>query len=89
MHPNHEDQIPRLNKIAGQIRGIRKMIEDRRYCMDITSQTKAVRAAVRKVELGIVETHIQHCVKEAMKSQDPLEVQEKVQEIMKLINQKS
>ncbi len=85
MYPNHEDQIRRLNKIEGQVKGIRKMIEDRRYCVDIVSQVKAAMAALRQVELGILESHIQHCVQAAMQTKDTLEVEEKIKEIMKLV----
>ena len=88
MNPSHEEQVKRLNKIEGQIKGIRKMIEDRRYCVDILTQTKAVTAAIKKVEQQILETHIQHCLKNAITSKKEDEVQEKIQEIMKLINMK-
>ncbi|MBF0289449.1 MAG: metal-sensitive transcriptional regulator [SAR324 cluster bacterium] len=85
MYPNHEDQIRRLNKIEGQVKGIRKMIEDQRYCVDIVSQVKAAMAALRQVELGVLESHIQHCVQAAMNTNDTSEVEEKIKEIMKLV----
>ena len=84
MHPSHEKQIPRLNKIEGQVKGIRKMIEDHRYCMDIISQLKSVTSALRQVELRILETHIQSCVHDAMISKDPLETEEKIKEIIQM-----
>ena len=61
-HPCHDSQVNRLRKIEGQVRGLQKMIEERRYCMDIVSQLRAVQGALKKVELGILETHLQHCV---------------------------
>lgn len=85
MYPDHQDQIKRLNKIEGQIKGIRKMIEDRRYCIDIVSQVKAVQSALHKVELGVLESHIQHCLKEAVDSKNSSEVNKKIEEIMTLI----
>jgi len=88
MHPSHEDQIIRLNKIEGQVKGIRKMIENRRYCVDILTQTKAAISAIRKVELGILENHIQHCLKNAVEAEDESQVNEKISEIMKLLNKR-
>ncbi|MDH5560560.1 MAG: metal-sensitive transcriptional regulator [Deltaproteobacteria bacterium] len=85
MHPNHEEQIQRLNKIEGQVKGIKKMIEERRYCIDILTQTKAVTSAISKVELGILRTHILHCLKHAVQEKDQAVIDEKIQEIMKII----
>jgi CsoR family transcriptional regulator, copper-sensing transcriptional repressor len=78
MYPNHEAQIGRLNRIEGQVRGIRKMIEDRRYCVDILTQLKAVKSAIHKVEQGILKAHIQGCLKKAITSGDDLEIQPKI-----------
>jgi len=85
MYPNHEEQIRRLNKVEGQVKGIRKMIEDRRYCVDIVHQVRAVSAALKKIELGVLESHIQHCVRDALQSQDSSKVEDKIREIMTLI----
>ena len=52
MHPSHENQLVRLKKVEGQIRGIQTMIDERRYCMDILSQIRAVTGAMRKIESG-------------------------------------
>ena len=57
-HPSHIENIPRLNRIAGQIEGIKKMIEDGRYCPEIISQLRAVRAAVKAVESNILQKHL-------------------------------
>jgi len=85
MYPDHQDQIKRLNKIQGQVKGITGMIEDRRYCLDILTQIKAATQALKKVELGILENHISHCVKDAAVSGDPVEIKAKIDEVMKLI----
>ena len=83
---NHTDQIKRLNKIEGQVRGIKKMIEEERYCVDILSQMKAIQSALRKVEMNILENHLRHCVKEAlMQSDQSEEIQEKINEITTLL----
>jgi DNA-binding FrmR family transcriptional regulator len=67
-HPSHEDELKKLNRIAGQVDGIRRMIEEGRYCPDILTQLRAVRAAVRNVEASVLETHLQHCVTDAISS---------------------
>ena len=59
-NPNHMENIPRLNRIAGQIEGIKKMIADGRYCPEIISQLRAVRSAVKAVESNILQKHLQH-----------------------------
>ena len=83
---NHTDQIKRLNKIEGQVRGIKKMIEEERYCVDILSQMKAIQSALRKVEMNILENHLRHCLKEAlMQSDQSEEIQEKINEITTLL----
>lgn len=58
----HKENLSRLNRIAGQIEGIKKMIEDGRDCPDIISQLRAVRSAVKSVESNILEKHLQYCV---------------------------
>ena len=84
-HPSHEKQISRLRKIEGQVRGLQKMIDDRRYCMDIVYQIRAVSSALKQVELGILETHLQHCVQDALNSKDSSEAEAKIQEIVQLL----
>ena len=84
-HPSHETQLNRLRIVKGQVRGLQKMIEDRRYCMDIVSQLRAVSGALKQVELGILETHLQHCVQDALNSNDASEAEAKIQEIVQLL----
>lgn len=54
--------LRRLRRIEGQVRGIAKMVEDERYCIDILTQLSAVRAAVDKVGLEVIGEHVRHCV---------------------------
>lgn len=61
-HPSHLENMPRLNRISGQLEGVKKMIEDGRYCPDILIQLKAIRSAIRAVESNILSKHLQHCV---------------------------
>lgn len=88
MHPQYNDQLPGLNRIEGQIRGIKKMIENRRYCVDILTQLKAVKAALHKVEQEVLKTHMQHCLMHAVTSEDQGDVQEKIDELMKLLSKR-
>ena len=48
-HPNHEDKIKRLNRITGQLKGVVKMVENKKYCVDILQQTRAITAAIKSV----------------------------------------
>lgn len=88
MHPPHHDQLPGLNRIEGQIRGIKKMIENQRYCVDILTQLKAVKAALHRVEQQVLKTHMQHCLMHAVTSEDQKEIQEKIDELMHLLSKR-
>jgi DNA-binding FrmR family transcriptional regulator len=80
-HPNYEKYIPRINKIAGQLNGIKRMIEDQRYCPDIISQLKAVSSACQSLEIIMLEKHLERCVMEAFKSNDQSEQANKIKEL--------
>jgi DNA-binding FrmR family transcriptional regulator len=80
-HASHQAQLSRLRRIHGQLAGIIRMIEDERYCVDILTQTRAVRAAIKKVEQGVLESHIDHCLGQAAASGDAVEREHKLQEI--------
>ncbi|MFI5399910.1 MAG: metal-sensitive transcriptional regulator [SAR324 cluster bacterium] len=86
VYPSHADQLERLKKIEGQIKGIRRMIEERRYCMDILPQIRAVHGALRQVELGVLETHVHHCVQEAVQSRDAASIREKIDEMVRVLS---
>ena len=75
----------RLNRVAGQINGIRRMIDEDRYCVDILTQTAAITAAIRTIEGIIMKNHLNTCVADAMRSQDVEEQREKVDEVMTVI----
>ena len=85
-HPDHSSQRSRLNRIKGQIDGIERMIDDRRYCVDIVQQIKAARSALTGLESAIIETHLRGCVKTALNSKNAFDSEEKIQEIMKIIS---
>jgi DNA-binding FrmR family transcriptional regulator len=75
--------INRLKRIEGQIRGIQKMIEEDRYCMDILVQISAVQSALKNVGYSITERHIQHCVSDAIKQGDGKETIAELMEVLK------
>jgi DNA-binding FrmR family transcriptional regulator len=75
----------RLNRIEGQVRGLSKMVEDDRYCIDIVTQISAVRAALRRVEEEVLSDHVSHCVEHAIASGDKADQREKISELMAVI----
>ena len=82
--PSHKADLHRLNRIVGQIEGIKRMIEEGRYCPDILIQTKAVTSAVRSLEASLLERHLNHCVRSAFQSEDETESQAKLLELMEI-----
>ena len=74
--------LKRLNRIEGQVRGLARMVEGERYCIDIVTQIGAVRAALRRVEEGILRDHVAHCVAHAIASGDKTDQRRKVKELM-------
>ncbi len=60
--PQKEQLDKRLRRIEGQVRGIAKMVEEDRYCIDVLQQVSAVKAALDKVALGVLEDHVGHCM---------------------------
>lgn len=85
-NPSHEDNLVALRRIEGQIRGVQKMIESRKYCIDILNQICAIKGALARVEEKVLEKHFQHCVTEAVKGTSEKEKQQKLDEILKLIH---
>lgn len=83
-----ETKIPvlkRLNRIEGQVRGIVRMVEEDRYCIDVVTQISAVRAALRRAEEEILRDHVGHCVEHAIASGNKSEQRKKVAEIMDVL----
>lgn len=77
--------MKRLGRIEGQVRGLARMVEGDRYCIDIVTQISAVRAALRRVEEEVLSRHIAHCVDHAIKSGDRREQRKKVSELMDVV----
>ncbi len=88
MHPDHSNQLNSLNRIEGQIKGIKRMIENHRYCVDILTQIKAAKAALHKVELEVLKTHVHGCLRNAVTSNDDVEISTKINEVMDLIGKR-
>ena len=76
----------RLRRIEGQVRGIRKMVAEDRYCVDVLTQTASVAAALRAVEDLVMEQHLETCVADAMRSDDAELKRTKVTEVMDVIS---
>jgi DNA-binding FrmR family transcriptional regulator len=75
----------RLNRIEGQVRGLAKMVDEDRYCIDIVTQISAVRSALRRVEEEILKDHVAHCVEHAIKSGDKADQRRKIAELMDVV----
>lgn len=75
----------RLGRIEGQVRGLSKMVEEDRYCIDIVTQISAVRAALRRVEEEVLRDHVAHCVEHAITSGNKADQREKISELMAVI----
>ena len=82
-HPNHKGQLPSLRRIEGQVRGITKMIEEEKYCIDILDQIRAVKSALATVEGKVLKIHLKACVKDALRSEKNFD--KKVEELLKTL----
>lgn len=86
VNPDHkEGNLNALRRIEGQVRGIQRMIEQRKYCVDILTQISAIKGALGKVENRILQKHLENCVIDSMKGTCEEDTQEKIDEVFKLI----
>ena len=83
---SHKAQSDRLSRIEGQIRGIRKMIEEERYCNDILLQIRSVTNALAKVQENIFRRHLETCVHDSMTGNDEADRREKIEEVLELMS---
>ena len=72
----------RLHRIEGQVRGVERMVEDDRYCIDILTQISAVNTALESLALTLLQSHVEHCVADAFASGDPKAASEKSRELL-------
>jgi DNA-binding FrmR family transcriptional regulator len=76
---NKKDVQDRLRRIEGQVRGLQRMVEEDTYCIDILTQLNSVNAALRAVGMGLLDSHVRHCVRDSIEQG---EGDEKVEELM-------
>ena len=84
-HPSHKAEVVALKRIEGQVRGLQKMIEDKRYCVDILTQIASVMGALLRVQDNILEKHLHMCVTSALKGTSETEKQKKINEMLIMI----
>lgn len=78
--------LKRLKRIEGQVRGIARMVEEERYCIDILTQMQAIKSALKRVEEEILKEHAAHCVADAIKSGNAREQERKFSELVTLFS---
>jgi CsoR family transcriptional regulator, copper-sensing transcriptional repressor len=83
---NKEKIQNRLRRIEGQVRGLQRMVEDDKYCIDILTQIRSVQAALEQVSLSLTEDHLRHCMTQALQSGNG---SEKVAEVMAVVKRYS
>ena len=88
MHGYTKDKealVKRLHRIEGQVRGVEKMVEDDRYCIDVLTQIAAVNTALESLAFKILDEHVRHCVAGALASGDEADAQTKTEELLEAV----
>lgn len=83
--PSKRSVLARMRRIEGQVRGVSRMIDEDRYCVDVINQLQAIRAALKRVEEAVLKDHVAHCVEHAIASGDRDDQRQKVQELLGII----
>jgi DNA-binding FrmR family transcriptional regulator len=83
---NKPKLLNRLSRIEGQVRGITRMVEEDRYCIDVLTQIQAVRAALARVESEMLKNHLSHCIESAIVSGNAAEQRKKAGELIELLD---
>ena len=78
----HHDELNRLRRIEGQVRGLQRMIDEDRYCIDILTQVRSVQRALQRVNDSILERHLRHCVAQAYASKDVAARERQIEELL-------
>lgn len=86
MHEHKDATLKRLKRLEGQIRGIARMVEDDRYCVDVLTQISAARAALKGVEKLVIDDHASHCIEDALASGDLDDQRAKFTELLDLLD---
>lgn len=84
-YPDHSSEMPRLKRIIGQMEGIKRMIQERRYCPDILQQLRAAQSAIKALELQILKTHLSSCIRTASQNDKSAVFDAKLKEFLDLI----
>jgi DNA-binding FrmR family transcriptional regulator len=84
--PHKDALLKRLRRIEGQVRGLERMVEDDRYCIDVLTQIAAVETALEAVASKVLEDHVSHCVAGALASGDEAEATAKTEELLAAVN---
>ena len=82
----HTEQLVYLRKIEGQIRGVQRMLEEKRYCVDIITQLHSIVGAILRVEDKVFQKHLEGCVSKALKGKSDSEKQKKIDEVIRLLS---
>ena len=82
----HDEEIPYLKKIEGQIRGVQRMIEEKRYCIDILTQLESAIGAITRIENKVLKKHIEGCVVDTLKGKSRFGREKKINEVIELIS---
>lgn len=77
-----ESLVKRVNRLEGQVRGVGRMIEEDRYCIDVVNQLSAVQAAARELSLRLLDGHVRHCVADAVRTDD---AEPKIEELIETL----
>ncbi len=84
-NPSHRDEVVRLKRIEGQVRGVQKMIEDGRYCIDILTVLASIAAALERVEDNILARHLRTCVRQSVTAGSAADKDKKIDEVIDLL----
>ena len=77
----HAADLPRVNRITGQMNGVKKMIEEHRHCPEILTQLRAIRSAIKGLEASILERHLGHCLTDSLNAGNKDDVQKQINEL--------
>lgn len=80
-----DDYLKRLARIEGQVRGLQRMVEEDKYCIDVLTQVAAVNKALQSVAVGLLDQHLRHCVRDAVGGDDPVHADAMVTEATRAI----
>lgn len=83
-YADHTHHLARMNRVAGQMEGVKKMVQEKRACADILIQLRAIRSAIQAMEAAILEEHLDHCITHAWQSESKETQSQKLAELKQL-----